>query len=175
MTPEQLEEIKKLARDPKSAAFHDMMARQALPLVKALEEAWEALDEREGDMHARIRAGYDKTVADMWRAHCAKIEKERDEARAEVERLREVVKNSFTLDQITETMRTAINVCTGYSPPMPRRHRTRCKPPPICPSCRCNAVYISGAPSDSLLPELRPMECLKCSHKWTAFFEQDGG
>jgi len=46
-----------------------------------------APDEKEGDMHLRIRRGYDKTVADTWRAYAAKIEKERDEAKAEVERL----------------------------------------------------------------------------------------
>jgi hypothetical protein len=33
-------------------------------------------------MHLRIRAGYDKTVADAWRAALAKMERERDEARA---------------------------------------------------------------------------------------------
>ena len=33
---------------------------------------------KESDAHNRIRAGYDKTVADSWRAHCAKIEAERD-------------------------------------------------------------------------------------------------
>jgi regulator of replication initiation timing len=46
------------------------------------------LDEREGDMHIRIRAGYDKTIADAWRARVAEAERERDEARAEVEQLR---------------------------------------------------------------------------------------
>jgi hypothetical protein len=39
VTNEQLDEIEKLARDPKSAAFHDLMARQTIPLVKALREA----------------------------------------------------------------------------------------------------------------------------------------
>ena len=39
MTSEQLDAIEKLARDPKSAAFHDLMARQTIPLVKALREA----------------------------------------------------------------------------------------------------------------------------------------
>lgn len=41
-----------------------------------------ALDEREGDMHVRIRAGYDKTVADSWRAEVERLTRERDEARA---------------------------------------------------------------------------------------------
>ncbi|HUX15402.1 MAG TPA: hypothetical protein VMW52_02960 [Phycisphaerae bacterium] len=40
-----------------------------------------ALEEREHDMHMRIRLGYDKTVADSWRAENARL-------RAEVERLR---------------------------------------------------------------------------------------
>ena len=35
-----------------------------------------AVDEREGDMHMRIRAGYDKTVADAWRAAVAKRDAE---------------------------------------------------------------------------------------------------
>ena len=44
----------------------------------------EALEEREGDMHMRIRAGYDRTVADLWRAKVAEVEKERDAARAAI-------------------------------------------------------------------------------------------
>ncbi len=44
--------------------------------------------ESEYAMHARIRADYDKTVADCWRAKVAEVERERDEARAEVERLK---------------------------------------------------------------------------------------
>lgn len=43
-----------------------------------------ALEEREADMHRRIRAGYDKTVADCWRARLAEVEAERDAARAEL-------------------------------------------------------------------------------------------
>ena len=42
------------------------------------------LEEREGDMHLRIRADYDRTVADLWRAKVAEVEHERDEARAKV-------------------------------------------------------------------------------------------
>lgn len=36
------------------------------------------LDEREGDMHARIRAEYDRTIADAWRAANARMADERD-------------------------------------------------------------------------------------------------
>lgn len=39
-------------------------------------------EEKEAEMHARIRGDYDSTVANSWRAHCAKIEKERDTYRA---------------------------------------------------------------------------------------------
>jgi len=48
--------------------------------------------ESEYAMHARIRADYDKTVADCWRAKVAEVERERDEARAEVERLTQRVR-----------------------------------------------------------------------------------
>lgn len=129
----------------------------------------ELLEEIKQMADARLRVG------DVLASHCLLLHTELKAAQEENERLREKAKHTFTLDQITETMQTAIGVCTGYSPPMPQRQRTRCKRPPICPSCRCNAVYISDAPSDSMLPELRPMECLKCRHKWTAFFEQDEG
>jgi hypothetical protein len=42
-------------------------------LAHALASAWERLEEREADMHLRIRQGYDKTAADTWREHCAEI------------------------------------------------------------------------------------------------------
>lgn len=59
--------------------------------LKAEVERLTALtDESEHQMHLRIRAGYDKTVADAWRAALAKMERERDEARAEVERLQDL-------------------------------------------------------------------------------------
>jgi len=35
-------------------------------------------------MHARIRLGYDRTVADAWRAKVAEVEAERDKARADL-------------------------------------------------------------------------------------------
>jgi hypothetical protein len=41
-----------------------------------VERLTKALEEREGDMHMRIRAGYDKTVADSWRAEVAKRDAE---------------------------------------------------------------------------------------------------
>ena len=47
---------------------------RVMELTQGRDEALKALDEREGDMHARIRAGYDHTVADMWRAKVAEVE-----------------------------------------------------------------------------------------------------
>jgi hypothetical protein len=47
-------------------------------------------EETEHAMHMRIRTGYDKTIADAWRAKVAEVERERDEARARCEKLREL-------------------------------------------------------------------------------------
>lgn len=58
-------------------ACHD----EARDLRAEVERLRKAVDEREGDMHLRIRADYDTTVADLWRAAVAKEQ-------AEVERLR---------------------------------------------------------------------------------------
>lgn len=52
--------------------------------VDKISELERALEEREGAMHNRIRAGYNKAVADSWRAEVAK----RD---AEIQRLREAI------------------------------------------------------------------------------------
>ena len=48
---------------------------------KSFEEAIESLEESEHEMHLRIRAGYDKTIADSWRAKVAEVEAERDHER----------------------------------------------------------------------------------------------
>lgn len=61
-------------------------------LTRERDEARQALDEREADMHARIRAAYDKTVADCWRAKVAEVERERDEARATLTRAVELIR-----------------------------------------------------------------------------------
>jgi len=78
MTPEQLDAIEKLARDPKSAAFHDLMARQTIPLVKALREALAALE---------WQAAMTKALSESQE----RLAQEVKEARAEVERLREAL------------------------------------------------------------------------------------
>jgi len=57
-------------------------------LLAALNEAREALEEQEADMHARIRAGYDRTVADAWRKKVEEVENERNARAREVDKLR---------------------------------------------------------------------------------------
>lgn len=74
-------------------------ARTAVPELLDRVEALEAeLEERECDVHARIRAGYDKTVADAWRAEVAKLtaalvamRTELVQLRAELARMRPIV------------------------------------------------------------------------------------
>lgn len=95
MTNEQLDEIEKLAVDFKSAAFHDLMARQTIPLVKALREA-----RAETDI---AKAFHDVAVKerDYERVRGNRIEKERDEARAEATRQTERLMQSEELtDQL---------------------------------------------------------------------------
>ncbi len=75
---------------PKDAAAI-VALRNAAPAIAAAVEELErlrtAVDEREGDMHLRIRAGYDKTVADAWRAVVAKRDAEIAALRGQVCRL----------------------------------------------------------------------------------------
>lgn len=60
--------------------------RNAAPaLIAEVRALRAAAEEREADMHARIRAGYDKTVADAWRAEVAKRDAEIADLRALVE------------------------------------------------------------------------------------------
>ena len=58
------------------------LARSVEALEAERDAARKALEEREQDMHARIRAGHDQTVAATWSAHCATVEAERDRLRA---------------------------------------------------------------------------------------------
>jgi len=65
------------------AMLRDLFAREQ----KHAREGWDevdrlrtALEEREADMHMRIRQGYDKTVADCWRAKVALLEKALEDA-----------------------------------------------------------------------------------------------
>ena len=92
MTTEDLDAFEKLANFALPSltvqAMVNAECRAAVPaLVVEVRRLRDALNEKEGDMHLRIRQGYDKTVADSWRSHCARIEQERDAARVQVERL----------------------------------------------------------------------------------------
>lgn len=71
-------------------------------VVRERDEARASAEESEHQMHLRIRAGYDKTIADSWRAKVAEVEQERDEARAEVERLRE--RNDYMREALISRM-----------------------------------------------------------------------
>lgn len=57
-------------------------------LLAMLDEAREALEESEADMHSRIRAGYDRTIADAWRKKVEEVEGQRNALRSEVDKLR---------------------------------------------------------------------------------------
>jgi len=45
------------------------------------------VDRREARQHARIRAGYDRTVADAWRKKVEEVEDQRNALRSEVDKL----------------------------------------------------------------------------------------
>lgn len=69
-----------------------------------------------------VRTGltsYAEDVVDEFGAVAVALRK----AWAEVERLQEEAKHSFTLEQITSTMQKAIAECAQSSTPMPRRQR----------------------------------------------------
>lgn len=87
-------------------------------------------EERESDMHNRIRAGYDKTVADAWRAEVARVtaraesaERERDEAvatfndasrlRSEIQQARITAENER--DELKTLHASAIKMSNGYA------------------------------------------------------------
>lgn len=91
MTPEQLDEIEKLAVNFKSAAFRDLMARQTLPLVKALREAWSAL-KWQAAMTKTLSESQERLVNEVKEAQ-AEVKRQRDEAHSEISRLR--VENKF--------------------------------------------------------------------------------
>lgn len=94
-------------------------------LKQQRDEAREALEEREADVHARIRAGYDRTVADSWRAKVAEVERERDEARAELTKESECADNAIewqrryyeaqsTVMQLRADVRNLVKALRGY-------------------------------------------------------------
>lgn len=59
---------------------HEVNDDKLSQMTERAEAAELAFEEREGDMHIRIRQGYDKTVADCWRAKVAELEKNLSES-----------------------------------------------------------------------------------------------
>lgn len=47
-----------------------------------------SLEERDADVHRRVRASYDATIADCWRAEVARVEAERDALRDQLTAMR---------------------------------------------------------------------------------------
>lgn len=83
----------------------DAVAERAAATIRDLRDQvadlLAAQDESEHAVHMRVRAGYDKTIADTWRKALAEVESERDEARAETARLASQLESiSFVADQI---------------------------------------------------------------------------
>ena len=76
------EALSNLASEDYNQDYEDLKRNYA-DLLQHYEQLRAAQEESEHQMHMRIRSGYDKTIADSWRAHAAKIEAERDEAKAE--------------------------------------------------------------------------------------------
>jgi hypothetical protein len=63
----------------------DTVAERAVVRIRELRDQVSdlqaAAEESEHQMHLRIRSGYDKTIADSWRAALAKVEREREALR----------------------------------------------------------------------------------------------
>jgi hypothetical protein len=76
-------------------------AQIAAPYDAELARLSAAIEEREEDMHARIRAGYDKTIADSWRAKAA-------EQNAELARLREREKLLIKFEELAKEVHAAL-------------------------------------------------------------------
>ena len=89
-------------------------AREARHLHARIDAALAAppeQEETEHAMHLRIRAGYDKTIADCWRAKVADVEKERDEARAEIASLRNQLEMVRAINDTQRVLLEEKNAC----------------------------------------------------------------
>jgi hypothetical protein len=56
-------------------------------------------EETEHAMHMRVRAGYDKTIADAWRAKVAEVERERDALRAQNEHMASALEDAIKIQK----------------------------------------------------------------------------
>lgn len=83
---ERDEALAQVARRDREHEALSETAQKALAHVEAeRDKARAAQEESEHQMHLRIRSGYDKTIADSWRAKVAEVERERDELKARLD------------------------------------------------------------------------------------------
>ena len=84
MTREEFEEVVKSYANAAYRFRFDAVMSAWDAQAAEVERLRAEVEEREADMHARIRSGYDRTVADAWRAKVAEVEAERDALRTGV-------------------------------------------------------------------------------------------
>lgn len=68
--------------DPAKDVVRDLITRLRVASKRA-DDAESRLEEREGDMHLRVRGEYDATIADCWRIKVAELEREVERLTAE--------------------------------------------------------------------------------------------
>lgn len=97
------------------AALHNA-APAIADLCREVEALRAAAEEREGDMHMRIRAGYDKTIADAWRAEVSKRDERIATLEAELAQVRSKLKEAadlFIAIQATDGEEEHRAICDG--------------------------------------------------------------
>jgi len=79
----QIAEVERLQREHEEArAEVERLRAEVATLTRERDEARLAAEQAEALTHAQVRAGYDRGIADLWRAALEKMTAERDEARA---------------------------------------------------------------------------------------------
>lgn len=82
-------------------------------LCREVEALRSAVEERDGDMHMRIRAGYDKTIADAWRAEVAKRDERIATLEAELWRATAPITDDLHPDGCHTTATAVFRDCSG--------------------------------------------------------------
>jgi hypothetical protein len=89
----------------RSSGIHGSGSELAARMADDLDTLEKLLEERDIELHMRIRAGYDRCIADTWRAEVAKAKLRADTLEAEVERLRgELKAQDEELDRVNKRM-----------------------------------------------------------------------
>ena len=98
-TGEQAQKVAKALRQwsDREERLHDLIRELYRDRDAEVARLRAELDEREADMHIRIRSEYDKTVADSWRAEVERLTKERDRLR-NVVAYKEVALNTMSAE-----------------------------------------------------------------------------